>query len=93
MAVHIAMSQKKSVAVFNLEMSAEQLAMRILASLGQIDGFKLKTGNLMNQDWKRVHEASAQLSTTNLVIDDTPGITIGEIRAKCRRSLYFKKFN
>ena len=85
MAVHVAMSQKKSVAMFTLEMSAEQLAMRILASLGQIDGFKLKTGNLMNQDWKRVHEASAQLATTNLVIDDTPGITIGEIRAKCRR--------
>ena len=85
MAVHIAMTQKKSVAIFNMEMSAEQLAMRILASLGQLDGFKLKTGNLLNQDWKRIHEASAQLAGTNLVIDDTPGITIGEIRAKCRR--------
>ena len=85
LAVHAAMTQDKSVAVFNLEMSAEQLAMRILASLGQLDGFKLKTGNLMNQDWKRINEAAAQLSNTNLVIDDTPGITIGEIRAKCRR--------
>ena len=85
LAVHAAMSQEKSVAIFNLEMSAEQLAMRILASVGQLDGFKLKTGNLMNQDWKRINEASAQLSNTNLVIDDTPGITIGEIRAKCRR--------
>ena len=84
-ATHVAMSQDKSVAVFNLEMSAEQLAMRILSSLGQIDGFKLKTGNLLSNDWKRVNEASSQLANTNLVIDDTPGITIGEVRAKCRR--------
>ena len=85
LATHVAMTQDKSVALFNLEMSAEQLAMRILASLGQIDGFKLRTGNLLNQDWKRINEAVSQLSNTNLVIDDTPGITIGEIRAKCRR--------
>ncbi len=85
LAVHVAMTQPKSVAIFNMEMSAEQLAMRILASLGQLDGFKLKTGNLLNQDWKRINEAAAQLASTNLVIDDTPGITIGEIRAKCRR--------
>ena len=85
LATHVAMTQSKSVAVFNLEMSAEQLAMRILSSLGQLEGFKLRTGNLLNQDWKRINEASSQLSGTNLVIDDTPGITIGEIRAKCRR--------
>ena len=85
LATNIAMNQDKSVAVFNLEMSAEQLAMRILSSVGQLEGFKLRTGNLMNNDWKRINEAVSQLSTTNLVIDDTPGITIGEIRAKCRR--------
>ena len=85
LATHVAMTQEKSVALFNLEMSAEQLAMRILASLGQIDGFKLRTGSLLNQDWKRINEAASQLSNTNLVMDDTPGITIGEIRAKCRR--------
>ena len=85
LATHVAMNQDKAVAVFNLEMSAEQLAMRILSSLGQLEGFKLRTGNLMNNDWKRINEAVSQLSTTNLVIDDTPGITIGEIRAKCRR--------
>ena len=85
LATHAAMQSSKSVAVFNLEMSAEQLAMRILSSLGQIEGFKLRTGNLMNNDWRRINEASSQLSNTNLVIDDTPGITIGEIRAKCRR--------
>lgn len=85
LATHVAMTQDKSVAVFNLEMSAEQLAMRILSSVGQLEGFKLRTGNLMNNDWKRINEAVSQLATTNLVIDDTPGITIGEIRAKCRR--------
>ena len=66
-------------------MGAEQLAMRILSSLGQIEGYKLRTGNLLNNDWKRINEATSQLSDTNLFIDDTPGITIGEIRAKCRR--------
>ena len=85
LATHVAMTEEKSVALFNLEMSAEQLAMRILASLGQIEANKLRTGNLLNQDWKRINEAVSQLSNTNLVIDDTPGITIGEIRAKCRR--------
>lgn len=84
-ATHVAMSQDKTVALFNLEMSAEQLAMRILSSLGQIDGFKLRTGKLLNQDWKRLNEAATQLSTSNLVIEDTAGITIGELRAKCRR--------
>ena len=85
LATHVAMTQDKSVALFNLEMSAEQLAMRILASLGQIEANKLRTGNLLNQDWKKLNEAVSRLATTNLVIDDTPGITIGEIRAKCRR--------
>ena len=85
LATHVAMTQEKSVALFNLEMSAEQLAMRIISSLGQLEGFKLRTGNLMNNDWKRINEAISQLSNTNLAIDDTPGITIGEIRAKCRR--------
>ena len=84
-ATHVAMTQDKSVVLFNLEMNAEQLAMRILSSLGQVDGFKLRTGNLLNQDWKRINEAAAQLSSSNLIIEDTAGITIGELRAKCRR--------
>lgn len=85
MATHIAMNNKKSVALFNLEMGAEQLALRILSSLGQIEGYKMRTGNLLNEDWKRLNEATSQLADTNLFIDDTPGITIGEIRSKCRR--------
>ena len=85
LATHVAKTQKQSVAIFNMEMVAEQLASRIISSLGQIDGYKLRTGKLLNDDWKRVSEAISQLSSTKMVIDDTPGITIGEIRAKCRR--------
>lgn len=85
LATNIARNNDKAVALFNLEMGAEQLALRILSSLGQVEGYKLRTGKLMNDDWKRVNEAISQLSDTNIFIDDTPGITIGEIRAKCRR--------
>lgn len=85
LASHVAMTSDKAVALFNLEMSAEQLATRMISSLGQIEGYKLKTGYLMNEDWKRVNEAISQLSNSKLYIDDTPGITIGELRSKCRR--------
>lgn len=85
MATHMAMNAGKTVALFNLEMGAEQLATRMLSSLGQLDGYKLRTGNLLNNDWRRINEAVSQLSEANLYIDDTPGVTIGEIRAKCRR--------
>ncbi len=74
-----------SVALFNMEMGAEQLANRMLSSLGQVEGNKLATGKLMNDDWKRVNEAISQLSEAKLYLDDTPGITISEIRSKCRR--------
>ena len=85
LAMNVAMNQDKAVALFNMEMSAEQLAMRMLASAGQIDQNKLKTGRLEHNDWKRVNEAISRLADSNLFIDDTPGMTIGEIRAKCRR--------
>ena len=85
LATYIATHTDKSVALFNLEMGAEQLAQRFIASLGQIDQTKLRTGRLENNDWKRVTEAIAQLENANIFIDDTPGITIGEIRSKCRR--------
>lgn len=85
LATYAAMNNEKSVAVFNLEMSVEQLANRILQSLGQINGSKMRTGRLEHNDWKRLNEAISRLSDTNLFLDDTPGITIGEIRSKCRR--------
>ena len=85
LATNVAINTGKTVALFNLEMGAEQLASRVISSLGQIEGYKLQTGKLLNEDWKRVSEAISQLDNTNIYIDDTPGITIGEIRAKCRR--------
>ena len=85
LATNVAVGSKRSVAVFNLEMGAEQLANRMLSSLGQIEGYKFMSGKLNNNDYVKFNEALSQLEDTNLFIDDTPGITIGEIRSKCRR--------
>lgn len=85
MVTNFAINSKKTVALFNMEMGAEQLATRMLSSVGQIEGSKLKTGNLEHSDWKRVNEAISRLSSTNIFIDDTAGQTVGEIRSKCRR--------
>ena len=85
MAVNMALTHKRSVALFNMEMGAEQLISRMLSSVGQIEANKLRTGNLQHQDWKRVNEAISRLADTKIFIDDTPGITVSEMRAKCRR--------
>jgi len=85
MATNIAIQAKKSVAIFNMEMGAEQLATRMLSSVGQVEGSKLKTGNLENSDWKKINEAVSRLSNTRLFIDDNAGQTVADIRAKCRR--------
>ena len=82
---NIAINSKKTVALFNMEMGAEQLATRMLSSVGQIEGSKLKTGNLEHSDWKRLNEAISRLSNTKIYIDDTAGQTVGEIRSKCRK--------
>lgn len=82
---NIAINSKKTVALFNMEMGAEQLTTRMISSVGQIEANKLKTGNLEHADWKRVNEAISRLSNTKIFIDDTAGITVGEIRSKCRR--------
>jgi len=85
LATNVALNNDKPVALFNLEMGAEQLANRMLSSLGQVEGNKIATGKLLNDDWKRINEAISQLSEAKLYMDDTPGLTIGEIRSKCRR--------
>lgn len=85
MAVNMALNAKKSVALFNMEMGAEQLISRMLSSVGQIEASKLRTGKLEHNDWKRVNEAISRLADTKIFIDDTPGITVSEMRAKCRR--------
>lgn len=85
MVTNIAIQAKKTVALFNMEMGAEQLVTRMLSSVGQIDGGKLKNGNLEHSDWKRINEAISRLSDTKIFIDDTAGQTVAEIRSKCRR--------
>lgn len=85
MASFAAMHTKKAVAIFNLEMSAEMLVNRMIASVGQIDSYKLQTGNMLEKDWQRYNEALSQLSETNIYIEDNVSVTAQDIRAKCRR--------
>ena len=80
-----AKSTKKNIAIFSLEMPAEQLVMRMISSLGQIDNKKLQTGRLENDDWRRINEAISQLAGTNIFFHDAGGVTASEIKAKCRR--------
>ena len=80
-----AKSTKKNIAIFSLEMPAEQLIMRMISSLGQIDNKKLQTGRLENEDWRRINEAISQLAGTNIYFHDAGGVTASEIKAKCRR--------
>lgn len=84
-ATNAAMTTDKAIAIFNLEMSAEMLVNRMIAAVGQIDSYKLTTGALQSNDWKRYNEALSQLAETNIFIEDNAGITASEIRAKCRR--------
>ncbi len=85
LATNIAINANKTVALFNLEMGSEQLASRMLSSVGQIEGYKLRTGKLENNDWRRINESISKLADTKMYIDDTPGMNINEIKAKCRR--------
>ncbi len=90
-ATNAAQSTDKAVAVFNLEMPAEQLVNRMISAVGQIDSHKLQTGQLQHNDWKRYNEALSQLAETNIYIEDMAGITSSEIRAKCRRLANMEK--
>ena len=85
LAVNVAKKYKKTVAVFNLEMSREQLAMRLLASEGFLDMQKLATGKLSEEEWGKLCMASSALSQTDIRIDDNPTVTVADINAKCRR--------
>ena len=84
LATNAAVNSNATVAIFNLEMSGESLVNRMISCLGHIEGYKLASGNLKGE-WDKVDEAIAKLESTNIYIDDTPGITIGELRSKCRR--------
>ena len=83
--LNVAKKYKKTVAIFNLEMSREQLAMRLLASESFVDGKKMATGKLDDDEWSKLCMASTSLSQTDIRIDDNPSVTVAEINAKCRR--------
>lgn len=84
-AQNVATQADENVAIFSLEMGAEQLVMRMLCAEGNIDAQRLRTGRLSDDDWQKLTMAMGSLSGTGIYIDDTPGIRISEIRAKCRR--------
>ena len=84
-AQYAAVHGRVPVAIFSLEMSKEQLVNRMLCSEAMVDSGKMRTGNLEDNDWQKVARALAPLSEAPIFIDDTPGISITEIRAKCRR--------
>ena len=84
-AIHVAAVEKKHVAVFSLEMSKEQLVNRLLAQESHVDSQGIRTGNLADKDWAALIEGAEIVGRSNLYIDDTPGISVPELRSKCRK--------
>ena len=84
-AEHVALNEGLPVAVFSMEMGASQLAVRIVGSIGRIDQTHLRTGALTDEEWPRLTEAIEKLRTISLHIDETPGLTVSELRANARR--------
>jgi replicative DNA helicase len=84
-AEHVAISGKKAVAVFSMEMPGEQLALRMLSSIGRVDQTRVRTGRLDDQDWHRLTSAVGILSQTSIHIDDTPALSPSDLRSRARR--------
>lgn len=84
-AQHVAFKQSKTVAVFSLEMSKEQLVNRMFSLESRVDAQHLRTGQLNDQEWEKLIESAGVIGRSNLIIDDTPGISISELRSKCRK--------
>ncbi|MBO4617578.1 primary replicative DNA helicase [Lachnospiraceae bacterium YSD2013] len=84
-AQHVAFKQGLPTAIFSLEMSKEQLVNRLFSLQSGVDAQKLRTGNLDESDWEMLIEGATDIGQSKLIIDDTPGISIGELRSKCRR--------
>ncbi len=82
---HAAIGEQKAAAVFSMEMSAPQLVMRMVSSLGRIDAHSVRTGKLHDDDWPRLTSAVSMLDVAKIFIDDTPALTPTELRARCRR--------
>ena len=83
--LNVAKKYKKTVAFFSLEMSREQLAMRLVSGESFVDSQKMATGKLSDEEWSKLCMASAALSQTDIRVDDNPSITVAEMNAKCRR--------
>jgi replicative DNA helicase len=84
-AQNVAVKAGENVAIFSLEMGAEQLVMRMLCAEGNIDAQRLRTGSLTDEDWGKLTMAMGSLANAGIYIDDTPGVRINDIRSKCRR--------
>ena len=84
-AQHVAFKQNKTVAIFSLEMSKEQLVNRLFSLESYVDAQALRSGNLKDSDWEKLIEGAGTIGRSNLIIDDTPGISISEMRSKCRK--------
>lgn len=83
-ATNVAFSTKKTVCIFSLEMSAEQLVTRMLSSEAMVDSYSLRSGQLTQEDWKSLADNAARLSATKIKIDDTAGMTVSGMKAKLR---------
>ena len=84
-AQYVAFKQAKTVAIFSLEMSKEQLVNRLFSMESKVDSQHLRTGNLSDAEWEKLIESAGIIGKSNLIIDDTPGISISELRSKCRK--------
>ncbi|MBC5742853.1 replicative DNA helicase [Lachnospiraceae bacterium MD308] len=84
-AQYVAFKKEKGVAIFSLEMSKEQLVNRLFALESQVDSQALRTGNLKDSDWEKLIEGAGIIGKSNMIIDDTPGISVSELRSKCRK--------
>lgn len=84
-AQHVAFKDNKAVAIFSLEMSKEQLVNRLLSLESKVNSQAIRTGNMKDDEWERLIESADIIGKSKLLIDDTPGISIGEMRSKCRK--------
>ena len=84
-AQYMAFKKDKAVAIFSLEMSREQLMNRLFSMESKVDSQSLRTGNLKDEEWSKLIESAGIIGESNLIIDDTPGISIAEMRSKCRK--------
>ncbi|MCI8465718.1 MAG: replicative DNA helicase [Lachnospiraceae bacterium] len=84
-AQHVALRKSYTTAIFSLEMSREQLVNRLFSMESRVDSQALRTGNLSDSDWDKLVESVGVIGNSRLLIDDTPGITVSELRSKCRK--------